>query len=77
MKKKILGVLAASSGFLPVLAQEGGSTGNSSIAGWVTTASEQMGAWATQLAPLFTTAITIVLLMIAWRLFKRTAKSAT
>lgn len=77
MKKKIFGAIFASFGFLPVLAQEGGTSQEASLSNWVTTATGQMGEWASQLAPLFTSAITIILIVIAWRLFKRTAKSAT
>lgn len=77
MKKKLFGVLATSLGFLPLLAQEGGTNNEANLSNWVTTATSQMSQWASDLAPLFTTAITIVLIVIAWRLFKRTAKSAT
>lgn len=72
MKKKILACLA-SVGMLSAFAEDAQASG---LTEWVGTAKTTMEGWATTLAPLFGVGITLVLLFLGWKLFKRTTNKA-
>ena len=80
MKNKLLGFLGLGA---PVLAFAEGETTTTAIdssaliGDWVTAANTQMSGWGSSLTPLFTLGIGIVLMIVAWKLFKRVTKSAS
>lgn len=81
MKKAVAFALPVFGSALAFAEGEAGNGGaidvNTVMSGWVSSAQTTMSNWGTTLAPLFTLGIGLVLLVIAWRLFKRTTKSAT
>lgn len=62
---------------------DGGGSGtaisavNDAMTGWIADVKATMATWAGSLAPLYTLGITILLLVVAWRLFKRITKSSS
>ena len=76
MKKKIAAAIALAG---PVLAfAEGESSATTSqLSSWVGSAQTEVAGWASTLSPLFTAGIGIILLVVAWKLFKRVTKTAS
>lgn len=77
-KKFLVAVAVTCFGSFCVLAEgTANTTVNDAMTGWIADVKATMDTWATSLAPLFTLGITILLLVVAWRLFKRITKSSS
>lgn len=80
-KKFLVAAGVTCSGGLCALAEgESGtaaSSVNTAMNSWIADVQATMSTWAANLAPLFTLGITILLLVVAWRLFKRITKSSS
>lgn len=56
---------------------EGTNVADTQLTAWVDSAKTTMEGWATKLSPLFTAGIAIILLFVAWKLFKRVTNRAS
>lgn len=77
LKNKYVALCTCCGMGLVALAEGETNVADTQLTAWVDSAKTTMEGWASKLSPLFTAGIAIILLFVAWKLFKRVTNRAS